>query len=135
MVFDNEEIIWFLEQLKKAVILESPLGFIKKFRGKSRTHQGALVPMEKWARTVICESKNDIEDWSDVGRAIARVLCLKGMVSVTPISFFKGLLFVDSVGSALWLKGVATVSLKGGVVISLRRWLPKENMLILGKFK
>ena len=44
----------------------------------------ALVLVAKWARAVICDSDSNIEDWSEVGRAVAKVLCLKGMVLVMP---------------------------------------------------
>ena len=38
MAFEEEELAWLMEQLKKAVELEGSLGFIRKFRGKLRTH-------------------------------------------------------------------------------------------------
>ncbi|RVW69982.1 putative mitochondrial protein [Vitis vinifera] len=33
---------------------------------------GAVMPVGKWARAVVCESKGKIRDWCDVGKAIAR---------------------------------------------------------------
>ena len=86
---------------------------------KECLRKGALVLVGKWARAVICDSDSNIEDWSEVGRAVAKVLSLKGMVLVMPISPFKGFFFVDSVDSALWLEGVGSFSLKGGAVLSL----------------
>lgn len=38
VAFEEEELAWLMEQLKKAVELEGSLGFIRKFRGKLRTH-------------------------------------------------------------------------------------------------
>ena len=38
MAFEEEEVTWIMEQLKKAMKLAGSLGFIQKFRGKSRTH-------------------------------------------------------------------------------------------------
>lgn len=84
---------------------------------------------------MICDSKDSIKDWSEVGRAIARFLGLKGMVSVSPFFFFKGLCFVDSVGRAHCLQKLGIVPMKEGAVISLRRWSPRKNMVVLRKFK
>ena len=38
MAFEEEEIVWILEQLKKVVELPESYGFIRKFKGRSRTH-------------------------------------------------------------------------------------------------
>ena len=51
---------------------------------------GASMPVGRWARAVICESKGKILDWFDVGKVIARMMGTKGMVSITPISEYKG---------------------------------------------
>ena len=183
--FGEEESGWLLEQLKKVVDLEASRGFIRKMRGKTRTHlmeicfnsrgrymkitefvakrkplvlvvpegvkgygwenlrkaivsvedffvqaervskekqkkpqeskgmyrgewsyadvvaekgprNGAEMLVGKWARAVVCESKGKIRDWCEVGKAIARRVGMKGMVSVTPIYAYKGSFFVDS---------------------------------------
>ena len=183
--FGEEETSWLVEQLEKDVDLEASRGFIRKMRGKTRTHlmeicfnsrgrymkitefvakrkplvlvvpegvngcgwenlrkvivsvqefsvqaerdskekqkkpqeskgmyrgersyadvvaekgtrNGAEMPVGKWARAVVCESKGKIRDWCDVGKAIARRVGMKGMVSVTPIYAYKGSFFVDS---------------------------------------
>ncbi|RVW22715.1 hypothetical protein CK203_103820 [Vitis vinifera] len=57
---------------------------------------GALLSIGKWVRAVICESKEKVQDWVHVGKAIAGMMSTKGMVSVTPISAYKGCFFVDS---------------------------------------
>ena len=38
MGFGKEKLVWLSEQLKKAMEMEVSLGFIRKFRGKTRTH-------------------------------------------------------------------------------------------------
>ena len=220
--FGKEELDWLLEHLKKVVELEASKGFIRKMRGKTRTHlmeicfngkgrfmkiteivakrkplvlvvpegvkgygwetlrkaissvqdlyvqakraskemfkesrvskgmyrgrrsyadvvveegprNGALMPIGKWARAVICESKGKIRDWFDVGKAIARRMGMKGMVSVTPISDYKGCFFVDSARRAHWFQDQGSLTVRGGV-IALRRWSPKENFFVCGKF-
>ncbi|RVW77727.1 Transposon TX1 uncharacterized 149 kDa protein [Vitis vinifera] len=185
----QEESGWLLEHLKKDVDLEASRGFIRKMRGKTRTHlmeicfnsrgrymkitefvakrkplvlvvpegvigygwenlrkaivsvqdlkgprNGAVMPVGKWARAVVCESKGKIRDWCDVGKAIARRVGMKGMVSVTPISAYKGCFFVDSARRAQWIQDQGSLTARGEV-IALRRWLPKENSVVNGKFR
>ncbi|RVX00013.1 putative ribonuclease H protein [Vitis vinifera] len=127
--FWKEELEWLSEHLKKVVELEASRGFIRKIRGKTRTHlmeicfnsrgrfmkitefvtkrktlilvvlegvkgngwealrkaissmqdfsnqvNGALLPVGKWVRAVICESKGKVQDWVYVGKAIARMM-------------------------------------------------------------
>ncbi|KAL6327509.1 hypothetical protein AAG906_021591 [Vitis piasezkii] len=95
---------------------------------------GASMPVGKWARAVICESKGKILDWFDVGKVIARMMGTKGMVSVTPISEYKGCFFVDSARRAMWFQDQGSLIVRGGVV-ALRRWSPKENSVVGGKFR
>ena len=58
----------------------------------------------------------------------------KGMVSVTPISAFKGCFFVDSVRSAEWFQEQGRLLVRGRSIL-LKRWSPSENMVVFGKFK
>ncbi|RVW97041.1 hypothetical protein CK203_032335 [Vitis vinifera] len=95
---------------------------------------GASMPVGRWARAVICESKGKILDWFDVGKVIARMMGTKGMVSVTPISEYKGCFFVDSARRAMWFQDQGSLTVRGGVV-ALRRWSPKENSIVGGKFR
>ncbi|RVW21778.1 hypothetical protein CK203_114439 [Vitis vinifera] len=88
----------------------------------------------KWARAVICECKEKVQDWTDEGKAIARLLGVKGMVSINPISAFKGCFFVSTAGRAKWLQEQERLLVKGRLVL-LRRWSPRENMFIPGKFR
>ena len=180
--FGKEKLDWLSEHLKKAVELEASKGFIRKIKGKTRTHlmeicftsrgrfmkitefvtkrkplilvvlegvkgnrweafrkaissvqdlsdqavrasketievsqaskgiyrgcwsyadvvaeegprNGALLPVGKWARAVICESKGKVQDWFYIGKTIARMMDTKGMVSVNPIYAYKGCFF------------------------------------------
>ncbi|RVW35464.1 hypothetical protein CK203_097204 [Vitis vinifera] len=95
---------------------------------------GVPVAAEKWARAVICECKEKVQDWTDEGKAIARLLGVKGMVSINPISAFKGCFFVSTAGRAKWLQEQERLLVKGRLVL-LRRWSPRENMFTPGKFR
>ncbi|RVW34546.1 hypothetical protein CK203_096478 [Vitis vinifera] len=72
---------------------------------------GVEMPVGKWARAVVCESKGKIRDWCDVGKAIAE----------------KG-------GRAQWIQDQGSFTARGEV-IALRRWSPKENSVVNGKFR
>ncbi|RVW86117.1 hypothetical protein CK203_038003 [Vitis vinifera] len=67
---------------------------------------GGLVPVGRWARVVICESKFDRENWAEVGRLVARSLGKNGVLRVGERN-----------------------------IIQLRRWSPKENAEIDRKFR
>ncbi|RVX15690.1 hypothetical protein CK203_009312 [Vitis vinifera] len=95
---------------------------------------GVPLAAGKWARAVICECKEKVQDWTDEGKAIARLLGVKGMVSINPISAFKGCFFVSTAGRAKWLQEQERLLVKGRLVL-LRRWSPRENMFIPGKFR
>ena len=101
---------------------------------EERPRNRALMPVGKGARAVICESKGKVLDWFDVGKAIARMMGTKGMVSVTPISDYRGCFFVDFARKAHWLQDQRSLTMRGRVV-ALRRWSPKENSIVLGKFR
>ena len=95
---------------------------------------GVPLSTGKWARAVICECKEKVQDWTDEGKAIARLLGVKGMVSINPISAFKGCFFVSTAGRAKWFQEQERLLVKGRLVL-LRRWSPRENMFIPGKFR
>ncbi|RVW85287.1 Transposon TX1 uncharacterized 149 kDa protein [Vitis vinifera] len=76
---------------------------------------GVPLSAGKWARVVICECKEKVQDWTDEGKAIARLLGVKA-------------------GRAKWLQEQERLLVKGRLVL-LRRWLPRENMFIPGKFR
>ncbi|KAL6343063.1 hypothetical protein AAG906_017875 [Vitis piasezkii] len=142
--FGKEELDWLTEHLKKAVELEDTRGFTRKFRGENKIHlmeicfnnkgrfmkiteiatrrkplllvipegvkevvaedglrSGVPLSAGKWARAVICECKEKVQDWTHEGKVIARMMGVK---------------------------------VKGRPVF-LRRWSPRENMIIPGKFR
>ena len=93
-----------------------------------------LLSVGKWARAVICECKEKVQDWTHEGKAIARMMGTKGMVSITPISAFKGCFFVGSTRRVEWFQEQGRLLVKGRFVL-LRRWSPSENMVVFGKFR
>ena len=95
---------------------------------------GVPLSAGKWARAVICECKEKVQDWTHEGKAIARMMGVKGMVSINPISAFKGCFFVSTAGRAKWFQEQERLLVKGRPVL-LRRWSPRENMIIPGKFR
>ncbi|KAJ9680405.1 hypothetical protein PVL29_019666 [Vitis rotundifolia] len=87
----------------------------------------------KWARAVICESQEKVQDWTHEGRAIARMMGMKGMVSINLISAFKGCFFVSSTRRER-VHDQGRLLVKGRTIL-LRKWSPKENMVVQGKFR
>ncbi|KAL6331444.1 hypothetical protein AAG906_011383 [Vitis piasezkii] len=67
--------------------------------------RGGLVLVGKWVRAVVCECNAISVKWVEVGRAVARSLGKKGVTTIVPIS------------------------------VQWRRWSPKENSEIEGKFR
>ena len=74
----------------------------------------ALLPIGKWTKAIICESKEKVQDWVHVGKAIVRMMGMKGMGSVTPISAYKGCFFVDSTRRVEWFQE------QGSLLVRLR---------------
>ena len=95
---------------------------------------GGMLPAGKWARAVICESQEKVQDWTHEGKAIARMMGMKGMVSINPISAFKGCFFVSSTRRAKRVHDQGRILVKGRIIL-LRKWSPKENMMVHGKFR
>ncbi|RVW99789.1 hypothetical protein CK203_029171 [Vitis vinifera] len=96
---------------------------------------GGLVPIGRWARAVVCESKFDRENWAEVGRSVARSLGKKGVVTVVPISARNGVFFVETIEEAIFLHDLRKIKVGERNIIQLRRWSPKENAEIVGKFR
>lgn len=57
----------------------------------------------KEAGAVLCESQERVQSWVYVGKAIARMMGLKGMVFGTLVLAYKGCFFMDSIERAEWL--------------------------------
>ncbi|KAJ9677519.1 hypothetical protein PVL29_022488 [Vitis rotundifolia] len=96
---------------------------------------GGLVPVGRWARAVVCESKFDRENWAEVGRLVARSLGKNGVVTIVPISAGKGVFFVETTEEAIFLHDLRKLRVGEGNIIQLRRWSPKENAELDGKFR
>ena len=83
---------------------------------------------------MICEGQVLVQDWGAIGKALARMMGVRGMTSINPFSAFKGVSFVDSVERVEWLQARGRL-VSRGVVVRLQKWLPRENIVVLGKFR
>ena len=83
----------------------------------------------------MCKSHDDSVNWVKVGRAMARRLGHKGVVTIVPFAGGKGWFFVETLEEALSLHDSRSIRIKGGIRVLLRRWSPKENSEVEGKFK
>ena len=97
--------------------------------------KGGLVPVGRWARVVVCECQDGAVYWAEAGRAMARRLGHKGVVTIVPFAEGKGLFFVETLEEALSLHDSRSIRIKGGIRVLLRRWSPKENSEVEGRFK
>ncbi|RVW95845.1 hypothetical protein CK203_025742 [Vitis vinifera] len=72
------------------------------------------------------------------GRSYAEVVAEDGIRSVVPLAAGKwaraGCFFVSTAGRAKWLQEQERLLVKGRIVL-LRRWSPRENMFMPGKFR
>ncbi|RVX11948.1 hypothetical protein CK203_009559 [Vitis vinifera] len=102
---------------------------------EERLRRGGLVSVGRWARAVVCECHDDSANWDEVGRALARRLGHKGVVTVVPFAGGKALFFVETLEEAVTLHESRFIKIKGGNTVLLRKWSPKENSEIEGKFK
>ena len=90
----------------KAVSDEVPIG-------------GGLVPVGRWARAVVCESKFDRENWVEVGRSVAISLGKKGVVTIVPISAGNGVFFVETIEEAIFLHDLRNLRVRERNIIQL----------------
>ncbi|RVX11607.1 hypothetical protein CK203_015798 [Vitis vinifera] len=77
----------------------------------------------------------DCGKWVEVGRAVARSLGKKGVATIVPFSGGKSVFFVETVEEALFLQDLRFIKIEGGNSVQLRRWSPKENLIVEGKFR
>ncbi|KAJ9685132.1 hypothetical protein PVL29_017244 [Vitis rotundifolia] len=96
---------------------------------------GGLVPVGRSARAVVCECVEDSVNWDEVGRVVARKLRKKGVVTIVPFSDGKGVFFVETTEEALFLQDLRNLQVEGRNSVQMRRWSPKENAEIEGKFR
>ena len=83
----------------------------------------------------MCECHVGSVNWTEVGRALAKRLGHKGVVTIVPFSDGKGLFLLETIEEALSLHDLRFIRIKGGLIVLLRRWSPKENSVIEGKFR
>ncbi|RVW47871.1 hypothetical protein CK203_092902 [Vitis vinifera] len=149
--FKKEEVGWLIELLTKAIELKSHLGFNRKYRGKSCVHlmevcfnnHGRFIRISEFATNrkptflVIAEGEKgkDCGKWVEVGRAVARSLGKKGVATIVPFSGGKSVFFVETVEEALFLQDLRFIKIEGGNSVQLRRWSPKGNLIVEGKFR
>ena len=97
--------------------------------------RGGLVPIGRRARTMMCECPTYFVNWVEVGCALAKRLGQKGVVTIVPFSGGKGLFFVETIEEAFSFQELRFLKIKGGYIVQLRRWLPRENLEVVGKFR
>ena len=97
--------------------------------------RGGLVPVGRWARVVVCECSEDNVKWDEVGRVVARCLRKKGVATIVPFSSGKGVFFVETIDEALFLQDLRFIKIEGWISVQLKRWSPKENSVVEGKFR
>ena len=127
----------------------------RKFRGESCSHNhvgslhrsyakavsgegprgGGLVPVGRLAQAMVCESNDDSVNWVEVGRLVARSIGKKGILTIVPISGGKGVFFVETTEEAIFLHDLRNLRVEERNIVQLRRWSPKENAKIEGKFR
>ena len=86
-------------------------------------------------RGVVYECLASFVKWAEVGHALVRFLGQKGVVTIVPFFFGKGLFFVETVKEAFSLQELRFLKVKGGYTVHLRRWSPRVNTEVLGKFR
>ena len=83
----------------------------------------------------MCKCLADFDNWVEVGLALAKRLGQKGVVTIVPFFGRKGLFFVETIEEAFSLQDLRFLKIKGGYTAHLRRWPPRENSEIVGKFR
>ncbi|RVW96283.1 hypothetical protein CK203_020791 [Vitis vinifera] len=132
--FEKEEGMGTFEGSVVSMLVVPSSGFDEKV-SEERPRRGGLVSVGRWARAVVCECQDDSVNWDEVGRALARRLGHKGVVTVVPFAGGKALFFVETLEEAVTLHESRFIKIKGGNTVLLRKWSPKENSEIEGKFK
>ena len=84
---------------------------------------------------MVCECPASFVNWAEVGRALAKFLGQKGMVTIVHFSVGKGLFFVETLEEVFFLQELRFLKIKGGYTTHLRRWSPRENSEVVGNFR
>ena len=64
---------------------------------EERPRKYGLVPVERWARAVVCECLASFVNWVEVGRAMAKRLRHKGVVTIVPFAGGKSFFFCRNI--------------------------------------
>ncbi|RVW14666.1 hypothetical protein CK203_085447 [Vitis vinifera] len=142
--FEKEAVEWLVDYLTKALALKSHMGFNKKFRGKCRVHLMEVGLQQPWKRlgeyktcviffvggplSNVLEKGRNIrwESWphnyeGSMHRSYAKVVSDEGPEEIS--------------GEKLREERRWKIKVRERNIIQLRRWSPKENAEIDGKFK
>ncbi|RVX07804.1 hypothetical protein CK203_021835 [Vitis vinifera] len=150
--FGEEETGWLVEQLEKAVELEDSRGYIRKMRGKTRTHMMEIC--DCFSPRDLCSSWERIDrrrktsfkrakECTEVRGPTLRWLQRKeqGMVQGCQLENGQERWFVKAkekyetgVRKAQWFQERGSFTVRGEV-FALRRWSPEENSVVRGKFR
>ena len=95
----------------------------------------SLVPIGRWVRAVVYECLTIFVNWAEVGRALVKFLGQKVVVTIVLFSSGKGLFFVETIEEAFSFQELRFLKIKGRYTTHLRRWSPRENSEVVGKFK
>ncbi|RVX16154.1 hypothetical protein CK203_014514 [Vitis vinifera] len=132
--FETEEVGWLIEHLAKAIELKSYMGFNRKYRGKSRVY---LMELKRKGN----ECKDESIKYKHVGpmyRSFVSVVKEEGprRGGLVPIGRWTRAMVCECPASFVnWVEELRFLKVKGGYTIQLRRWSPRENTEVLGKFR
>ncbi|RVW32138.1 putative ribonuclease H protein [Vitis vinifera] len=120
------------ETLRKAIsrvqdVFDQVVRASKEKDKESQVSKGMYREGRSYADVV---AEEDIERSFGARKVIARMMGTKGMVSVTPISEYKGCFFVDSARRAMWFQDQGSLTVRGGVV-ALRRCCQRKTLLLV----
>ncbi|RVW37825.1 hypothetical protein CK203_087878 [Vitis vinifera] len=156
--FGEEETGWLVEQLEKAVELEDSRGYIRKMRGKTRTHmmeicfnsRGKVIASVQEISVQVGresqETQNKLQESKGMyrgERTYAEVVAEKGTRNGAgmPVGKWARAVvcegkekYVTGVRKAQWFQERGSFTVRGEV-FALRRWSPEENSVVRGKFR
>ncbi|RVW16838.1 hypothetical protein CK203_098160 [Vitis vinifera] len=140
--FEKEEVGWLIEHLTKAIELKSYMGFNRKYKGKSCVH--LMEVQQPWKGLEQLKARC-LQFWCPLieyrrkGKAVQGGSFIHKHVGPLYRSFTNELEKKDRGEEALFQlggqKGVVTIVPFSGGKVQLRRWLPRENLEVVGKFR
>ncbi|RVW85251.1 Retrovirus-related Pol polyprotein from transposon RE2 [Vitis vinifera] len=159
--FEKEEVGWLIEHLMKAIAMKSHLGFKRKYRGKFCVHlmevcfnnHGRFIRISEFAtnrKPTFLMKKEDNTEWKGLSTItwvsipiFVNVIRDKGprRGGLVPVGRWVCAVVCEcNADSVKWVEvGQAVVrrilKIEGGNTVQLRRWSPKENLEVEGKFR